>query len=151
MKWPCGGLRGAAQLLEGELPDAALREYAGVIIREADRLTTLVDRMIGPRRPPRMEPVDIHEVTERVRALVNAETPASIVVERDHDPSIPVLAADPERLIQAMLYTRGFHEEMRETTVGELARGLPVRGQRGRGRGPCGLPLNEEERQSWRC
>lgn len=103
IKNPLGGLRGAAQLLEGELQDAALREYTGVIIREADRLTTLVDRMVGPRRPPQMEPVNIHEVTERVRALVNAETPASIVVERDYDPSIPALAADSERLIQAML------------------------------------------------
>ena len=103
IKNPLGGLRGAAQLLEGELSDAALREYTGVIIREADRLTTLVDRMVGPRRSPRMEPVNIHEVTERVRALVNAETPASIVVERDYDPSIPVLDADPELLIQAML------------------------------------------------
>ena len=103
IKNPLGGLRGAAQLLEGELRDAALREYTGVIIREADRLTTLVDRMVGPRRSPRMEPVNIHEVTERVRALVNAETPASIVVARDYDPSIPVLPADPELLIQAML------------------------------------------------
>ena len=103
IKNPLGGLRGAAQLLECELPDAALREYTGVIIREADRLTALVDRMVGPRRPPRMEAVNIHEVTERVRALVNAETPASIVVERDYDPSIPELPADPELLIQAML------------------------------------------------
>ena len=103
IKNPLGGLRGAAQLLEGELPNAALREYTGVITREADRLTNLVDRMVGPRRPPRMEPVNIHEVTERVRTLVSAETPATIVVERDYDPSIPDLTADPELLIQAML------------------------------------------------
>ena len=103
IKNPLGGLRGAAQLLESELPDAALREYTAVIIREADRLTNLVDRMIGPRRLLRLVPVNIHEVTERVRTLVSAETPASIVVERDYDPSIPELAADPELLIQAML------------------------------------------------
>ena len=103
IKNPLGGLRGAAQLLETELPNAALREYTGVIIREADRLTKLVDRMLGPPRPPRMAPVNIHEVTERVRALVNAETPASIVVERDYDPSIPHLRGDAELLIQAML------------------------------------------------
>ena len=103
IKNPLGGLRGAAQLLESELPDAALREYTGVIIREADRLTNLVNRMLGPRRPPRMEPVNIHEVTERVRALISVETPASIVVERDYDPSIPGLIGDPELLIQAML------------------------------------------------
>ena len=103
IKNPLGGLRGAAQLLETELPNAALREYTGVIIREADRLTKLVDRMLGPPRPPRMAPVNIHEVTERVRSLVNAETPASIVVERDYDPSIPHLEGDAELLIQAML------------------------------------------------
>ena len=103
IKNPLGGLRGAAQLLESELPDAALREYTGVIIREADRLTNLVNRMLGPRRPPHMEPVNIHEVTERVRALISVETPASIVVERDYDPSIPGLTGDPELLIQAML------------------------------------------------
>ena len=100
---PLGGLRGAAQLLESELPDPALREYTRVIIREADRLVNLVDRMVGSRRPPRMERVNVHEVTERVRALVNAETPASISVERDYDPSIPDLYGDPELLIQAML------------------------------------------------
>ena len=103
IKNPLGGLRGAAQLLEAELPNAALREYTGVIIREADRLTKLVDRMLGPPRPPRMEPMNIHKVTERVRALVNAETPAGIVVERDYDPSIPRLQGDAELLIQAML------------------------------------------------
>ena len=103
IKNPLGGLRGAAQLLESELPDTALCEYTRVIIREADRLTNLVDRMVGPRRPPRMVAMNVHEVTERVRALVNAETPASIMVERDYDPSIPDLHGDPELLIQAML------------------------------------------------
>ena len=103
IKNPLGGLRGAAQLLESELADPALREYTGVIIREADRLTNLVNRMVGVRHPPRMAPVNVHEVTERVRALVNAETPASIIVERDYDPSIPLLSGDADLLIQAML------------------------------------------------
>ena len=103
IKNPLGGLRGAAQLLETELPDPALREYTGVIIREADRLTNLVNRMLGPWRTTRMAPVNIHEVTERVRALINAETPVSIVVDRDYDPSIPPLVGDAELLIQAML------------------------------------------------
>ena len=50
-----------------------------------------------------MGPVNVHEVTERVRVLVSAEAPARVVVERDYDPSIPELVADPELLIQAML------------------------------------------------
>ena len=130
---PLGGLRGAAQLLESELPDAALREYTEVIIREADRLTNLVNRMLGPGRPPCMAPMNVHEVTERVRALVNAETPASVVVERDYDPSIPEFVGDPELLIQAML-------NIARNAVHALGDGgrimLRTRVQRGVGIGP---------------
>ena len=50
IKNPLGGLRGAAQLLERELPDPSLREYTGIIIGEADRLRNLVDRMLGPHQ-----------------------------------------------------------------------------------------------------
>jgi two-component system nitrogen regulation sensor histidine kinase GlnL len=42
-------------------------------------------------------------VTEHVRALVEAEAPEGVVVDRDYDPSIPELDADPELLIQAAL------------------------------------------------
>src|SRR5205807_3206243 len=50
IKNPLGGLRGAAQLLERELPAAALKEYTQVIISEADRLTALVDSMRSEER-----------------------------------------------------------------------------------------------------
>ena len=46
IKNPLGGIRGAAQLLERELPDQDLREYTNIIIEEADRLRDLVDRML---------------------------------------------------------------------------------------------------------
>ena len=100
---PLGGLRGAAQLLERELEDEELREYTQVIVHEADRLQKLLDRMLGPRTPPKMRPVSIHEVTERVFALISAEAPDGVRVDKDYDPSIPELEADPELLIQAVL------------------------------------------------
>ena len=49
IKNPLGGIRGAAQLLERELPSAELKEYTNIIIEEADRLRDLVDRLLGPR------------------------------------------------------------------------------------------------------
>ncbi len=52
VKNPLGGLRGAAQLLDKELADPALREYTAIIINEADRLTALVDSMAGSSGPP---------------------------------------------------------------------------------------------------
>jgi two-component system nitrogen regulation sensor histidine kinase GlnL len=100
---PLGGLRGAAQLLERELGSEDLKEYTRVIVHEADRLQALVDRLLGPRARPCMRPVNVHEITERVRTLIDAEAPSGVVVDRDYDPSIPDLYADPALLIQALL------------------------------------------------
>ncbi len=100
---PLGGLRGAAQLLEHELPQLNLREYTQVIIKEADRLQTLMDRLLVPHRVPKYEPTNIHEVLERVRSLLLAESPKGVVVQRDYDTSLPELIGDREKLIQAVL------------------------------------------------
>ena len=100
---PLGGLRGAAQLLQRELGDPELEEYTQVIVHEADRLHALVDRMLGPQSALRVRRVNVHEVLERVHALIRAEAPADCVIERDYDPSLPDLFADPELLIQALL------------------------------------------------
>lgn len=103
IKNPLGGLRGAAQLLEHELPDKSLREYTRIIIDEADRLQKLMDRMLGPNHIPKQQLVNIHQVLEHVRGLLQAERPAGPLIDRDYDPSIPDLRADPDRLIQALL------------------------------------------------
>jgi two-component system nitrogen regulation sensor histidine kinase GlnL len=103
IKNPLGGLRGAAQLLEAELPDASLREYTRIIIGEADRLQNLVNRMLGPNNLPRPILTNIHQVVEHVRSLVLAEGGQALAIRRDYDPSIPELKADPELLIQAIL------------------------------------------------
>lgn len=100
---PLGGLRGAAQLLERELPDEALKEYTRIIISEADRLQNLVNRMLGPNALPKRQPVNIHEVLERVRQLVQTAAPAEVRIERDYDPSIPEVMGDQDQLIQAIL------------------------------------------------
>ncbi len=100
---PLGGLRGAAQLLEHELPQVNLREYTQVIIKEADRLQSLMDRLLVPHRIPKYEPTNIHEVLERVRSLLLAESPKDIIVKRDYDTSLPELIGDREKLIQAVL------------------------------------------------
>lgn len=126
IKNPLGGIRGAAQLLEHELPKPALHEYTQVIIKEADRLQSLMDRMLTPNHPPKLAPTNVHELLERVRSLVLAgvhrpklplslwglelvsglmfvEEHKDIVVHRDYDVSLPEIMADQERLIQALL------------------------------------------------
>src|SRR6202051_3005585 len=103
IKNPLAGLRGAAQLLERELLDPALREYTRVIISEADRLTNLLDSMLGPVRPPAQRVINVHELLERVYHLLRSEAPEGVIVDRDYDPSLPALAIDPNHIIQAML------------------------------------------------
>lgn len=103
IKNPLGGIRGAAQLLEHELPRASLREYTQVIIKESDRLQSLMERLLTPHRTPRFGGVNIHEVLERVRSLILAETPSGVRLQRDYDTSLPDIRADSEQLIQAVL------------------------------------------------
>jgi two-component system nitrogen regulation sensor histidine kinase GlnL len=104
IKNPLGGIRGAAQLLQMEVDSKDLIEYTQVIIHEADRLQTLVDRLLAPhRRPHVVGDVNIHEVCERVRSLVLVEFPRGLRVVREYDISIPEFRGDREQLIQAVL------------------------------------------------
>ncbi len=103
IKNPLGGIRGAAQLLEHELERPNLHEYTQVIMKEADRLQSLMDRLLTPHRLPQPGPINVHEVLERVRSLILAEYPRGIVIRRDYDTSLPLLKGDKEQLIQAVL------------------------------------------------
>ena len=103
IKNPLGGIRGSAQLLERELPQNELKEYTQVIVKEADRLQALMDRLLTPHRLPKLVSLNIHEVLERVRSLVLAEFPDGINVLRDYDTSLPELVGEKEQLIQALL------------------------------------------------
>lgn len=103
IKNPLGGVRGAAQLLARELPDSSLCEYTDIIIREADRLRDLVDRLLGPNQQLEFAALNVHEILEQVRQLLNAETNKQITITRDYDPSLPELWADRSQLVQAVL------------------------------------------------
>ncbi len=103
IKNPLGGIRGAAQLLEQELEKPALREYTQVIVQEADRLRSLMEKLLLPQNASHYSALNIHEVLERVRSVVLAEMPARLTIQRDYDISLPALIGDKEQLIQAML------------------------------------------------
>ena len=103
IKNPLAGVRGAAQLLARELPNEELAEYTRVIIREADRLRDLVDRLLGPNQQLEPEHLNIHEILEHVRNLIAAESDNRATICRDYDPSLPEFSADKAQLIQAVL------------------------------------------------
>jgi len=102
VKNPLGGLRGAAQLLERQLPAPELKAYTQVIIDEADRLVALVDGILKGGRP-RPETVNVHQITEHVASLIEAEKPQGVNLVRDYDPSLPAIETDRNQMIQAYL------------------------------------------------
>lgn len=103
IKNPLGGLRGAAQLLEKQLPSKDLKEFTEVIVEQSDRLTNLVDRLLGPNSPPNFKWGNIHQVLEKIRTLVSLDEVYSVEISRDYDPSIPDMFLDQDMLQQAVL------------------------------------------------
>jgi two-component system nitrogen regulation sensor histidine kinase GlnL len=85
------------------LDKVELKEYTQVIIKEADRLQALLDRLLTPHRTPRLAPLNVHEILERVRSLIVAEFSDQITIRRNYDVSVPELIGDKEQLIQAIL------------------------------------------------
>ncbi len=103
IKNPLGGLRGAAQLLDMELNDPSLQEYTAVIIKESDRLTSLVDRMMAPHKTGKKSLRNLHQPIEAAMKLVQIEAGDGVIINRNYDPSIPDFAMYPDSLQQAFL------------------------------------------------
>jgi two-component system nitrogen regulation sensor histidine kinase GlnL len=102
VKNPLAGLRGAAQLLERRVADGDLRQLAGMVIAEADRLAALADGLLLHRCAARIETLNVHELLERLEGLVAAEADAPRV-RHDYDPSLPDSVGDRDRLLQVLL------------------------------------------------
>ena len=116
IKNPLGGIRGAAQLLESELSSPQQTEYTQVIISEADRLQSLVNRLLTPHRMPAYSRVNIHEILARVKSLLDAEFREHVDVHCDFDISLPELECDPEQVLQALLnIARNAGESLRDS------------------------------------
>lgn len=102
VRGPLAGMRGAAQLLHRRIEAPDLIELASLIVGEVDRLAALSERLLHTGSKPRLARVNVHEVIERVAALVlaNVKPPR---FRRDYDPSLPPVTADADRLQQALL------------------------------------------------
>ena len=104
IKNPLSGIRGAAQLLEqSATPDD--RTLTRLICDEADRIVKLVDRMevFADERPVDREPVNIHAVLEHVRRLAQSGFGRHIRFVEQYDPSLPLVYANRDHLIQVFL------------------------------------------------
>ncbi len=104
IKNPLSGIRGAAQLLEPGLSEDD-RILARLIIDETSRIRDLVDRMevFGDERPLDMAPVNIHAVLDHVKRLATSGFAQHLRIVEDYDPSLPLIPANRDKLVQAFL------------------------------------------------
>jgi two-component system, NtrC family, nitrogen regulation sensor histidine kinase GlnL len=100
---PLAGIRAAAQLI-ARGGDNEATELATLICAEVDRIGRLTDRIdpLAGVVPGKPESFNVHEVLERVRALVGPTAPEIRIKER-YDPSLPLVSGDFDQLIQAFL------------------------------------------------
>ncbi|HZU89921.1 MAG TPA: ATP-binding protein [Stellaceae bacterium] len=104
VKSPLSGIRGAAQLLEQDLPPAG-QELTRLICEETDRIVALLDRMedFADHRPIARGAVNIHEVLERVRRIAQSGFARHVRLVEEYDPSLPPVLGDRDLLVQVFL------------------------------------------------
>ena len=124
IKNPLSGIRGAAQLLEQNLNDED-RSLTQLICSETDRICNLVDRMevFGDERPLSKEPINIHDVLDHVRRLAETGFGRGIRYVEDYDPSLPPVAGNRDKLVQAFLNLIKNAAEAISETIGKLPEG----------------------------
>jgi len=98
---PLGGIRGAAQMLADELETGELSTLARLIMRESDRIDELIQRFGQPELDQRE--VVLYPLVDEALDLLAAEFRDSVQVERDYDPSIPVVRGDQAAIRRVIL------------------------------------------------
>jgi two-component system nitrogen regulation sensor histidine kinase GlnL len=104
IKNPLGGIKGAAQLLLKKNLNAPPEEYVHLIIKETDRLNSILHDYLTLCRKPSFSPVNVHEVMEKALHIMDVPVrKAGIVLKRLYDPSIPQVRGDEAKLLQVFL------------------------------------------------
>jgi two-component system nitrogen regulation sensor histidine kinase GlnL len=106
VKNPLGGIRGAAELLAARAADAKTVDAAELIVREVDRIATLVDDLMifTQGGTVRLAPGNIHRVLDDVLDLLAMDSLGrGIELERLYDPSLPEILLDRDRMTQVFL------------------------------------------------
>ncbi len=104
VKNPLSGIRGAAQLVEQSVGESD-RELTRLICDEADRIVALVNRMeeFADSQPISREPINIHQVLERVRRLAENGFARHVRFVEHYDPSLPPVFGNRDQLVQVFL------------------------------------------------
>lgn len=104
IKNPLSGIRGAAQLIEGEVKGEA-RELMGLIRREVDRIAALIDGMqsFTDERPLEVAAENIYPILDDVRRIAASGFAQGLAITESFDPSLPPVLAHRDSLTQVLL------------------------------------------------
>ncbi len=108
IKNPLGGIKGAAQLLAMELPEASpLQEYTRVMVREVERVNGIIEELMDLSRPrPPTPPGRVHlakVLGDIVLFQKEAHRGKEIEFVLSLDPSIPPILGDENLLTRLFL------------------------------------------------
>jgi two-component system nitrogen regulation sensor histidine kinase GlnL len=107
IKNPLGGIKGAAQLLSMELDeDSSLKDYARIMIKEAERINFIIEELmdLGNPRPLEIGEVDLGRILDDI-VLLQKEAARSQDIRfiLKLDPSIPPIQGDESLLTRLFL------------------------------------------------
>jgi two-component system nitrogen regulation sensor histidine kinase GlnL len=108
IKNPLAGIRGAAQLLDRQLGETG-RALTGLITTEVDRIAKLIDQMqsLSRRSPEPAVACNLHEAARQAQAILAAGRAAGeaarVIVEEEFDPSLPLITANHDALVQVLI------------------------------------------------
>ena len=104
IKNPLGGIKGAAQLLRNKAKNAPINEYVDLIVKETDRLNSILHDYLTLCKKPAFNQVNIHEVMEKALSIMSIPLKsAGIILKRFYDPSLPQVKGDEAKLLQVFL------------------------------------------------
>jgi two-component system nitrogen regulation sensor histidine kinase GlnL len=112
IKNPLGGIKGAAQLLKKKLMKERtvspgvddVDEYINRIIRETDRLNTVLQNYLTISKRSVLQQVNVHEVLEKAISIMDLSLKnGNISLQRFYDPSLPRVTGDGGKLLQVFL------------------------------------------------
>ena len=106
VKNPLGGIRGAAELLGRWSDHEQAERTAGLIVREVDRISELVEQLMvfAKGEAPDRAPLQLHRLIDAVLDVVAIDPLArNVEFERAFYSSMPEIMADPNRLTQIFL------------------------------------------------
>jgi two-component system NtrC family sensor kinase len=103
---PLTAILGYAQLLESEGLNDSACEYVSKLFKQAQRTHRVVQNLLSfaRQRKPQKEQVDIRKVLDETLTLRDYDLKVNnIQLEREIDPSLPAVTADPHQMEQVFL------------------------------------------------